>query len=173
MKKVVILLLICILFSGCSIRKTDELTNSQKFDNEYAVGENNSFTYVSIDELEDLFESGTGLLFFGNSDCEWCIKSVTILNKLLNRSEVKEVLYFNPMTLNDTNKDKLLYLINEEIENIEISSIKMPSLYVIVDGVIVDYDDSSLESIDEDNDKEVKKYEKRYLELIEKYKENV
>ena len=49
----------------------------------------------------------------------------------------------------------------------------MPSLYVIVDGVIVDYEDSSLESVDEDNDKEVKKYEKRYLELIEKYKENI
>lgn len=169
MKKIVILLLICILFSGCSIRKTDELTNSQKFDNEYAVGENNSFTYVSMDELEDLFESGTGLLFLGNSDCEWCIKSVTMLNKLINEEEIEEVFYFNPSKDND----KVLYLINEEIENIEISSIKMPSLYVIVDGVIVDYEDSSLESVDEDNDKEVKKYEKRYLELIEKYKENI
>ena len=172
MKKVVILLLICILFSGCSIRRTDELTNSQKFDNEYAVGENNSFTYVSIDELEDLFESGTGLLFFGNSDCEWCIKSVTILNKLLNKSDVKEVLYFNPMTLNDTNKDKLLYLINEEIEDIEIKSIAIPGLYVIKDGVIVDYCDISLENYDEDDNDAVKELEKEYLRLIELYKES-
>ena len=167
MKKVVILLLISLLLCGCSITKTDELTNSQKFDNEYAVGENNSFTYVSMDELEDLFESGTGLLFLGNSDCEWCIKSVTMLNKLINEEELKnkaEKVGFN---------EKVLYLINEEIENIEISSIKMPSLYVIVDGVIVDYEDSSLEFVDEDNDKEVKKYEKRYLELIKKYKENI
>lgn len=169
MKKVVILLLISLLLCGCSITKTDELTNSQKFDNEYAVGENNSFTYVSMDELEDLFESGTGLLFFGNSDCEWCIKSVTMLNKLINEEEIEAVFYFNPSKDNE----KVLYLINEEIENIEISSIKMPSLYVIVDGVIVDYEDSSLEFVDEDNDKEVKKYEKRYLELIKKYKENI
>lgn len=172
MKKLIVLLLMCILLSGCSITKTEDLTNSQKFDNEYAVGENNPFKYITMSNLEDLFESGTGLLFFGNSDCEWCIKSVTILNKLLNKSDVKEVLYFNPMALNDTNKDKLLYLINEEIEDIEIKSIAIPGLYVIKDGVIVDYCDISLENYDEDDNDAVKELEKEYLRLIELYKES-
>lgn len=173
MKKIITLLLICILVGGCSVRKTEELTNSQKFDNEYAVGENNPFTYISLDELEKLFKTGNGLLFMGNSDCEWCIESVNILNKLLNKKDIEEIFYFNPGSLSQKDKDYVLYLINEEIENIEISTIKLPGLYVIIDGVIIDYDDTSLESVNEDEMDSHKKQEKNYSRLIDKYMKSI
>ena len=111
MKKIMILLMMICLLSGCSIKKTEELTNSEKFDNEYAVGENNPFVYITISELETVLNDGTGIVFFGNSDCEWCLNSVEIFNELLLKNDITEVYYLNPAILSDKKKDKLLYLI--------------------------------------------------------------
>lgn len=172
MKRVVVLFLISILFlSGCSIKKTEELTNSEKFANEYQVEDNNPFEYITLDDLKDLFDNGTGLLFFGNSDCEWCIKSAVILNELLKDEGIDAINYFNPVKDNDL----VLYMINEEIENIEIENVWLPSLYVIVDGEIISYSNDSLENyINDENDFDSeKKLKKDYLKLIELYKEHI
>ena len=177
MKKLIVILLISILFiNGCSISKTDELTNSEKFANEYEVDEDNSFEYITLDELEDLFLGGTGLLFFGNSDCEWCIKSAKVLNDIANEEEIELIHYFNPTTLGTDKQDKVLYLINEEIEDIEIEKLWLPSLYVIVNGEIINYSNDTLESISSDDtseNEEEKLLKNTYLKLIELYKEQV
>ena len=177
MKKLIVILLISILFiNGCSISKTDELTNSEKFANEYEVDEDNSFEYISFDDLEDLFLGGTGLLFFGNSDCEWCINSAKVLNDIIKDEEISLINYFNPTTLSSDKQDRVLYLINEEIEDIEIEKLWLPSLYVIVDGEIIAYSNETLETIlsDDLNDGDERKLlKKSYLKLIELYKEQV
>ena len=178
MKKVLLLLLICILFmnSGCSIKKTDEMSNAEKFAQEYSIEEDNPFQYISFERLKTIFEDGNGIVFFGNSDCEWCLESANVLYDVLINNEVDTVYYINPAVLSYDEKDELLFLINEEIENIEILDIKMPSLYIIKDGVIVDYCDESLEEDDElevDIRERKKILSNEYLKLIELYKEHI
>lgn len=172
MKKIVVLLLISLFFiSGCSIKKTDELTDAEQFANEYSVEDDNPFKYIDLSQLEELFENGTGILFFGNSDDEWCSESVDILTEIFTEEEIEQVYYFNPTTLD--NRDKVLYLINEEIEEVEIDSIKIPSLYIIKDGVIVDYTEKSLEDdindMESTNDEKRKDLKNEYLRLIKLY----
>ena len=178
MKKVLLLLLICILFmnSGCSIKKTDEMSNAEKFAQEYSIEEDNPFQYISFERLKTIFEDGNGIVFFGNSDCEWCLESANVLYDVLINKEVDTVYYINPAVLSYDEKDELLFLINEEIEDIEILDIKMPSLYIIKDGVIVDYCDESLEEDDElevDIRERKKSLRNKYLKLIELYKEHI
>lgn len=178
MKKVLLLLLICILFtnSGCSIKKTDEMSNAEKFAQEYSIEVDNPFEYISFERLKTLFEDGNGIVFFGNSDNEWCLESANVLYDVLINNEVDTVYYINPAVLSYDEKDELLFLINEEIENIEILDIKMPSLYIIKDGVIVDYCDESLEEDDElevDIRERKKILSNEYLKLIELYKEHI
>ena len=178
MKKILFLLLICVLVmsSGCSIKKNDEMSNAEKFASEYSIEEDNPFEYISYDELKDIFDSGDGIVFFGNSDCEWCLESANVLYSVLVNNNVDKVYYINPSTLSYDLKDELLGLINEEIEDIEILNIKMPCLYIIKDGVVIDYCDYSLEenSSDEVDIKDnKKKLRKKYLKLIELYKEHI
>lgn len=178
MKKVLLLLLICILFtnSGCSIKKTDEMSNAEKFAQEYSIEVDNPFEYISFERLKTLFEDGNGIVFFGNSDNEWCLESANVLYDVLINNEVDTVYYINPAVLSYDEKDELLFLINEEIENIEILDIKMPCLYIIKDGVIVDYCDESLEEDDElevDIRERKKILSNEYLKLIELYKEHI
>ena len=178
MKKVLLLLLICILFtnSGCSIKKTDEMSNAEKFAQEYSIEVDNPFEYISFERLKNIFEDGSGIVFFGNSDNEWCLESANVLYDVLINNEVDTVYYINPAVLSYDEKDELLFLINEEIENIEILDIKMPCLYIIKDGVIVDYCDESLEEDDElevDIRERKKILSNEYLKLIELYKEHI
>ena len=164
MKKLIVLLLMCILLSGCSITKTEDLTNSQKFDNEYAVGENNPFKYITMSNLEDLFESGTGLLFFGNSDCEWCIESAKILYDVVLDSELDVVYYFNPNNLGSKKYKDLVSLIDEKYSD-DFKEIKLPSLFIIKDGNIVGYTDYSIEKSDDIKDKRTI-LKNKYINLI-------
>ena len=55
-KKLVLTLLVAIVFlSGCSIKKVDDLSQSEKFAKEYSVSKDNSFKYVGIDEILEIF----------------------------------------------------------------------------------------------------------------------
>ena len=47
MKKVVILVVLCSLFVvGCSVKKTEELTDAERFANEYSISSNNYMVYL-------------------------------------------------------------------------------------------------------------------------------
>lgn len=174
MKKVVCLLLISLLLiTGCSIKKTDELTDAEQFANEYSTELDNPFVYIDLEQLEELFDNGTGILFLGNSDDEWCSESVSILANIFEENDIEQVYYFNPTPL--TVSGRVLYLINEEIEDIEIKSVKIPSLYIIINGEIIEYTEKSLEDDATDVESTInsrrKELKKEYLRLIKLYME--
>ena len=56
MKRVVVLVAFLILLSGCSVKKVEEVTDSEKFSQEYNVSKNNPMVYVNYDKLMKLFE---------------------------------------------------------------------------------------------------------------------
>jgi hypothetical protein len=114
MKKLFILLLCCLLLSGCSIKKTDELTSAEKFSIEYSIDVDNPFEYIVYSEVFDLLSDGTGVLFLGNSDCEWCIESAKILYDVVLDSEIDVVYYFNPNNLGIKKYNALINLIDEK-----------------------------------------------------------
>ena len=74
MKKVVfIIVAIGFIFtmSGCSVKKVEELTDAEKFANEYSVSEENPFQYATLDDILDLFNNNkSGILFLGDSYSE-------------------------------------------------------------------------------------------------------
>ena len=100
MKKVVIILLVTIcsiiIISGCEVKKTNEVTDAERFASEYSVSENNPFKYSNIDEILDIFENGTGIIFFADSDCEWCSATAKVFNEALQYKNIDKVYYYNP-----------------------------------------------------------------------------
>ena len=66
MKKVVFLLLVglVLITSGCSVKKTADISNAERFAAEYSVSKDNPFVYASVDEVLEVLKSGTGIIFF-------------------------------------------------------------------------------------------------------------
>ena len=82
MKKAVVLIVLCsvlFLISGCSLKKTEELSDAEKFANEYSISKNNPFQYADVDDVLALFDNQSGILFLGNSDCEWSTYGAKVL----------------------------------------------------------------------------------------------
>ena len=170
MKKVVVVIIIfsgILLINGCSIKKTEELTDAEKFANEYSISENNPFHYATIDEVLELVENNkSGILFLGDSDSEWSTFGVKILNKVLNDKKIDRVYYFNPGTIKNKNNKKFK-TITEHL-NIEENS-NLPIVYVIIDGKVVDHVDYPIHDDASIDDKNEKHLEEEYSDLISLY----
>ena len=170
MKKVVfIIVAISILFTinGCSVKKVDELTDAEKFANEYSVSEENPFQYATLDDILDLFNNNkSGILFLGDSDSEWSTFGAKVLNKVVKKEKISKVYYLNPENIKHKKSDKykqvkdLLNLSNKD---------SLPIVYVISNGSVigqVDYFVHEDSSIDQNS---IEELENDYLSLISEY----
>ena len=149
-KKLVLTLLVAIVFlSGCSIKKVDDLSQFEKFAKEYSVSKDNPFKYVGIDEILEIFESGTGVVFFGNSDDEFSRETVRLFTEAIEDSEVKniDVYYYDPVVIRD-NKDykynELLALLEGYLnKNNDEDYLYLPDIYFVKEGKIIGHDNES------------------------------
>jgi len=118
-----------------------------------------------------LLENGSGIIFFGNSDCDVCSVGAKTLTEVLMKNNIEEAYYYNPKKImNSNNKDykKLIKLLG-------IDDFDIPSVFVLENGKIVDYnvdlaklkeEDIDL-ALDESTKKDLKS---KYNTIIKKYK---
>lgn len=179
MKKVLFLLLIgLVLITGCSVKKTDDLSSAERFAIEYSISKDNPFEYVTIDQVLDILENKSGIIFFGNSDCEWCVASVKILNQALTYKNVDKVYYYNPKNIREKNTEKykkLIELLGDNLEKDENGEayLYLPDVYFVKNGKIIGHNNDTATmsgTVDEAmNDKNKKELKNKYLELISEY----
>ena len=174
MKKLIIILLpILIIVCACSIKveKDDKGTDYNKFSKEYDIEQNNPFVYAKINDILDIYEDGTGIIYFANSDDEVSIKFTQIIYKIFNDNNVKTINYYNPiniMTNNTKYYQKILEYSNVYEEN---TKLIIPSIYFVKDGKITQYyrlkDECQIDCLlKKNNQSEIKKEIKL---LIDKY----
>lgn len=184
MKKVGLLLLILLfLTTGCSVKRADEVTDSEIFASEYAISKDHVFKYASISDVIELLDNGTGVVFFGNSDQEDSLNILKLFSSLVENEEIDEVFYFNPVVIRDdktSDYDRLTELLGDNLTVTEDgdSYLEVPSIYFIKDGEIIGYNDgaSKIAEVEEEKLEDFyKNLKKEYLNLINKYlsKENI
>ena len=182
MKKVVTILIISIFsifcIYGCEVKKTDKVTDAEKFATEYSISEDNPFVYSNIKEILEVFDKGTGIIFFADSDCEWCNATAKIFNEALNYKNVDKVYYYNPKKIRDKNTKnykKLVEIIKDNLQTSEKGKpyLYLPDIYFVKDGKIIGHNNDTATmngSVDEALNKKTKRELKdKYIELISKY----
>lgn len=179
MRKVVFITILFVLFlSGCSVKKTEEISSAERFAAEYSIDRENPFEYATIDEVLQILTEGTGIIFFSNSDCEWCVESTKILNQALKYKNVGKVYYYNPKKIREANTKKyqeLLKILEEYLERNEQEEpyLYLPDVYFVKEGKIIGHNNDTATmsgTVDEALTKEVKKeLKEKYLELISEY----
>ena len=163
-KLIIVLLLILIIVCACSIKvEKDEIgTDSNKFAKEYDIEQNNPFIYAKVNDILDIFEDGTGIIYFANSDDEVSIKFTSIIYKVFNDNNIKTIYYYNPiniMTNNTKYYQKILEYSNVYEEN---TKLIIPSIYFVKNGKIIEYyklkEDYTMDYLlKSNNQKEIKK----------------
>ncbi len=173
MKKLLCLLLCMILLaSGCEVKKMDDVTSAEDFAREYSVSTKNPFVYASLNDVYDILEDGTGIIFFGNSDCDVCNVGAKTITDVLIKNKIKEAYYYNPKNIMDENGKeykKLIKLINEDSD--EEINFDIPSVFIVKDGKVIGYNSDlgtlKNEDIDLALDSDTKKdLKNKYNELI-------
>lgn len=139
------------------LNNDEVLSDASKFKEEYTeVDEDNVFVYRSIDEIINILEKGTGVVYLGFPECKWCQRYVKYLNEVAKEMDVEKIYYYNikeDRENNTSDYQKIIELLGDYIEYDEEGNprIYVPEVIYVNKGNIVAHDnETSMESGDVD-----------------------
>lgn len=146
-----IILLGVILYLAVSTNKKEQnITNdNERFANEYkTVTKDNVFVYRDINEIINILEKGTGVVYLGFPECPWCKAYVTYLNEVAKEQDAEKVYYYNILEdrKNNTKEyQKIIELLGDYAANDEEGNkrIYVPMVIGVNKGQIVGFDDET------------------------------
>ena len=153
-KKIILTIIIVIfviggILAGYYLLGDNEITDAQKFSNEYGeIGEDNVIVYRSIDEIKKILENGTGIVYLGFPECQWCDKYVVYLNEVAKEEDVERIYYFNVLKDRQDDTDDYLELVEMLEEYLQYDEegnkrIYVPAVIAVKNGEIVGFDDET------------------------------
>lgn len=155
-KRIMILVSVIILFmigvvSLVLFLKKEKKTVSdmEKFSAEYhEVAKNNVFVYRNIDEIINILEKGTGIVYLGFPECKWCQRYTKYLNEVAMDMGISKIYYYNireDRKLNTENYQKIVSILENYLQNDEEGNkrIYVPSVIALKKGEIVGFDDET------------------------------
>ena len=151
-----------VLFISTACRNNNIVdTDAKKFKQEYEaldnnsvvmnIDENNPIKYVNFDEVINILNSGTGIIYFGFPRCPWCRNIIPVLFEMASTNNIDTIYYFNPSDIrsnNDENYKKLVNILSDyliENDNGE-KTLHVPDVYFINNGEIVGHHLSTVDS---------------------------
>jgi len=172
--KKILLLIVSVLLvtvvTGCSLFKNDkptEKTDAEKFGEEYTeVGKDNLYVYRNFDQIINILEKGTGIVYIGFPECPWCQRYSKYLNEVATDLGIEKIYYYNILQdrmandevvekgidnvseetkIKSDNYLKIVALIEEYLQNNEEGNkrVYVPSVIALKKGEIVGFDDET------------------------------
>lgn len=123
--------------------------DGKKFAEEYtSVTKDNVFVYRSAEEIINILEHGTGVVYLGFPECPWCTAYVPYLNEVAKANDVDKVYYYNILNDRKDNTDnykKMIDILKDYLKFDEEGNkrIYAPSVIAVKDGEILDFDDET------------------------------
>ncbi len=133
-----------LIYKGCA--KKDNVRFSEEYK---TVGEDNVFTYRTIDEIIKIMEKGTGVVYLGFPECPWCNAYVKYLNDVAKAEGIEKIYYYNILDERKNNTLKyqeIVKLLEGNLQNDEEGNprIYVPNVSFHVNGKLIgnDYETS-------------------------------
>jgi len=92
-------------------KDSNAITDNIRFKNEYEelndetlkieIPKDNPMKYINYDELMDILDSGSGIVYFGFPSCPWCRNAVPVLLDAAKEKNINEIYYFNALEMRD------------------------------------------------------------------------
>ena len=173
----VLLLLIASLVVYFVFIKKDNNTDNIKFSKEYtSVSKDNVFVYRSKDEIINILEHGTGLVYLGFPECPWCMAYVPLLNEIAKNEGIEKIYYYNIREDRKNNTEfyqKGVSILNDYLNYDEEGKkrIFVPNVTFVKEGKII-FNDNETSLISEGTPSEYWTEEKKTL-FNEKFRKNI
>lgn len=158
------------------------------------IMEDNNIKYATVNEIIELLENGTGVIYFGFPECPWCRNAVPVLIKAALEYDIDPIYYYNAYSIRDTKHlengtivtdkegteeyNKILELLGnkasiyEGLENEEIKRLYFPTVVFVKNGEIVDIVVGTVDSQDDPfislTKEQTDELEKKYTDGINK-----
>ncbi len=132
------------------------IKSAERFQKEYAgVREDNGFVYKTPEEIIDILENGTGLVYLGFPECPWCQKYAELLDNMALENNFDEIYYLNIKEMRAENTEdyqKIVALLGDDLDKDEEGNprIFVPELIAVAEGEIVGRDNTSALNTSED-----------------------
>lgn len=184
---------------GLKFKEEYEKLNGTKLNNtdleylELSIDEESPIKYSSYEEIFDILDNGSGVIYFGFPECPWCRALTPVLLDAVKEVGIDKVYYLNNKADRDTlefNDDKEIVVKKEgtedyyklvsklgefasfyEIDGVETKEKRLyfPTVLVVKDGEILAFHEATLDS-QENPFKEMTKEQKKELKdiLVEK-----
>lgn len=116
---------------------------SLRFYREYPdVSKDNKFEYATIDQVLEVINKGTGIIYFGFPSCPWCQAYVPVLDEVIREQSISKVYYYNPKDIREKNTEeykRLTTLLGDYLENDKNGNKRLyvPHVFVIKDGKVL------------------------------------
>ena len=129
--------------------KNNKVNYAEKFAEEYTqVDEDNVFVYADVEEIIDILENGSGVVYLGFPECKWCQAYVKFLNEVAKDRNIDKIYYYNireDRTNNSENYQKIVKLLEGYLQNDEDGNprIYVPAIIFMSNGKIIGFDDET------------------------------
>lgn len=173
----VLLLLIASLVVYFVFIKKDNNTDNIKFSKEYtSVSKDNVFVYRSKDEIINILEHGTGIVYLGFPECPWCEAYVVLLNEIAKNEGIEKIYYYNIREDRKNNTEfyqKVVSILNDYLDYDEEGKkrIFVPNITFVKEGKII-FNDNETSLISDKVPSEYWTEEKKTL-FNEKLRKNI
>lgn len=139
-----------LLFVDDGVPNVDETKkDNYKFSVEYTkVPMDNVYNYKTEEEIIEILEKGSGVVYLGFPECPWCQSYVVYLNEVVKDNGLENIYYLNikEMRSNNTeNYQKIVSLIEQILPNDENGNkrIYVPQVVVVKNGKIIGGDNET------------------------------
>ena len=137
------------------------------------ISKNNPIKYVTLDEVFDIIQNKTGVIYFGFPGCPWCRNMIPVLFEAAKNNNIDTIYYFNPRNVKKSDNDeynKLKEILNEYLSEDENGQkvLYVPNVYFIKDGKIVGH---HLGTVDSQEDPTISLTEEEKNELLDIFNE--
>ena len=173
----VLLILIASLVVYFVFIKKDNNTDNIKCSKEYtSVSKDNVFVYRSKDEIINILEHGTGIVYLGYPECPWCMAYVPLLNEIAKNEGIEKIYYYNIREDRKNNTEfyqKVVSILNDYLNYDEEGKkrIFVPNVTFVKEGKII-FNDNETSLISEGTPSEYWTEEKKTL-FNEKFRKNI
>ena len=137
------------------------------------ISKNNPIKYVTLDEVFDIIQNKTGVIYFGFPGCPWCRNMIPVLFEAAKNNNIDTIYYFNPRNVKKSDNDeynKLKEILNEYLSEDENGQkvLYVPDVYFIKDGKIVGH---HLGTVDSQEEPTISLTEEKKNELLDIFNE--
>lgn len=150
---IIVILIGVVIFLVVKNGKRDTVVNEKsdavKFAEEYTeIDDDNVFVYSDVDEIIDILESGTGVVYLGFPECKWCQRYVTYLNEVAKSRGIDKIYYYNIRQDRNDNSENYLKIVELIKDYLQVDDEGNPRIYVpaiifMSDGKIIGFDDET------------------------------